>query len=221
MNTRSRGRAVLTAVITAVVLIAGLVGPDSATAQAASRSGHMPAADQAARAAATNLKLVSPLNAKGHLRHRYTVDSIHSGYCWTTSAVNGHLYRCFMGNYVMDPCWKESGRHSVVCLTQPWSTKVTRLRLTKALPSQDGYGPSIWGLRLGGGVGVDCQVSMGASGTVGKHPISYFCQHGWVLLGNHPDRSQPLWTMLTAKQVGNHYDLRGRKPLRVAWKAVR
>lgn len=62
---------------------------------------------------------------------------------------------------------------------------------------------------------------MGASGVVAKHPISYFCQRGWVLLGSHPARSRPLWTMLTAKQVGGHYQLRGRKPLHVAWKAVR
>lgn len=217
MNTSLWWRAIINAVITAIVLIAGVVGPDVATARAA--SGHQ-SGRVLAQATTTSVKRVSPLNARGHLRARYTVTSTRRGYCWTTSAVNGHLYRCMMGNYVMDPCWKESGRHSVVCLTEPWSTKVTRIKLTKSLPAKDSYGPGIWGLRLGG-VGVNCLVSMGASGTVGKHPISYFCKQGWVLLGNHPDRSRPLWTMLTAKQVGNHYELRGRKPLPVAWKAVR
>jgi hypothetical protein len=61
---------------------------------------------------------------------------------------------------------------------------------------------------------------MGAAGTVAKHPISYLCRRGWVLLGEHPDRSRPLWTMLTARQVHGHYVVRGRKPLPIAWKAV-
>ncbi|MGZ6029383.1 MAG: hypothetical protein ACXWK5_08175, partial [Myxococcaceae bacterium] len=60
----------------------------------------------------------------------------------------------------------------------------------------------------------------GAGGSVGGHPISYFCGRGWVLLGEAPNRSQPVWTMLTAHRVGHHYRLRGRKPLPVAWKPV-
>lgn len=219
MITRSWWRAIATAVVT-TVLIAGVLESGSTTARAATGNGSNGATVELAAVKATVVRRVSPLNAKGHLRARYTVTSTHRGYCWTTSEVNGHLYRCFMGNYVMDPCWKESGRHSVVCLTEPWSKKVIRLKLTKHLPAKDSYGPGIWGLRIGG-VGVNCVVAMGATGTVGTHFISYFCQRGWVLLGNHPDRSRPRWTMLTARRVGHHYELRGRKPLRVAWKAVR
>ncbi len=222
MNPRSWWAAVVAAVVTAVVLVAGLLGPTSTTARA-SGTDPVPAAVPAARATAataTTVRRVSPLTARGHLRARYTVTSTRRGYCWTVSLVNGRLYRCFLGNYILDPCWKESGRNSVICLDVPWSTKVTRLRLTRRLPAADSFGPRIWGLRLGGGVGVNCLVSMGAAGTVGRHPISYLCARGWVLLGNHPDRSRPLWTMLTAKQVGSHYVLHGRKPLPIAWKAV-
>jgi hypothetical protein len=169
---------------------------------------------------ATTVKLVSPVNARGHLRARYTVRATGRGHCWTASFMNGRLYRCFKADYILDPCWKENGRNSVVCLGLPWSTSVTRLRLTRRLPAKDSHGPGIWGLRLGGGVGVNCLVSTGAGGTVGKHPISYFCRRGWVLLGNGPNRSRSRWTMLTATSVGNHYELRGRKPLTTAWKAV-
>jgi hypothetical protein len=223
MNPRSWWPAVFTAVVTAViaavVLITGVLGPDSTTAVGRSGTGRHPGA-QPAQARATTVERVSPLNADGNLRARYTVTSTRRGHCWTTSLVNGRLYRCLAGNNILDPCWKQPGRDAVVCLVRPWSTEVTRLRLTKRLPATDRFGPRIWGLRLGGGIGVNCLLSMGAAGTVGKHPISYLCRRGWVLLGEHPDRSRPLWTMLTARQVHGHYVARGRKPLPIAWKAV-
>lgn len=174
----------------------------------------------ASRAHATRIKRVTPLTATGHLKRRYTLAATRRGRCWTSSFVNGRLYRCLQGNFIMDPCWKEPTRHSVVCLGVPWSTKVRRLDLTRRLPRTAAYGPRLWGLRIGGGVDVNCGVSMGAGGTVQGHPISYVCRRGWVLVGSHPDRSSPLWTMGTAKRVGNHYELRGRKPLTTAWKPV-
>jgi hypothetical protein len=223
MNPRSWWPAVVTAVVTAViaavVLITGVLAPDSTTASGRPGTKVDPAA-QPAQALATMVKRISPLTAHGHLRSRYAVTATRRGHCWTTSLVNGRLYRCLAGNSILDPCWKQPGRHAVVCLPRPWSTKLTRLRLTKPLPDTDRFGPRIWGIRLGGGVGVNCLVSMGAAGAVGKEPMSYLCRRGWVLLGEHPDRRRPLWTMLTARQVRGHYVPRGRKPLPVAWKAV-
>jgi hypothetical protein len=207
------------AMVAVIALVAGLQGPVATTA-IAGPAGSSSVAVRAAQSPTTSAKRVSPLTATGHLRARDTVTTSRRGYCWTTSLMNGHLYRCFTGNFILDPCWKESGRNAVICLVLPWSTKVTRLRLTRRLPAVDSYGARIWGLRLGGGIGVDCLVSQGAGGAVGKRPISYFCRRRWVLLGNGPNRGLPLWTMLTARRVGGHYTRRGRKPLRVAWKAV-
>lgn len=167
----------------------------------------------------TTVHQVTPLDANGHLRSRYTVTTSARGYCWTSSFMHGRSYRCLKGNSIMDPCWKEAGRNSVVCLLRPWSTNVTRLRLTKRLPAKEDSAGVIWGLRLGGGVGVRCQVASGAGGWIGNRHISYYCGQGWVLVGN-PDRRQAVWAISTAKRVGDHYDLRGRKPLTDAWRPI-
>lgn len=198
-----------------VAVIAALATPVTATATPPSPT----ASDATTAAPATSVRRVTLLTRAGHLRSRYTVTSRHRGRCWTTSSVNGRLYRCFRGNLIEDPCWKLSGHHAVVCLSAPWRTKVTRLRLTRHLPATDSYGPAVWGLRVGDGVGVRCLRSQGASGTVGGKGISYFCQRHWALL-EEPDRSTPLWTIDTARRVNGRYVPRGRHHLTVAWRAV-
>ena len=100
---------------------------------AALATGTAQAAPVSATTSTTSVRHVTPLTRAGHLRARYTVAATHRGHCWTTSLENGRLYRCLSGNFVLDPCWKESGRHSVVCLPVPWSRSVTRLRLTRRL----------------------------------------------------------------------------------------
>ena len=195
------------ALVVLVAVAAGLVVPVAQSADAASALQ------------ATQVRRVSPLDATGHLRSRYNVVASGRGYCWTTSFVHGRAYRCFKGTFIYDPCWKETGRRSVVCLPRPWSSDVTRVRLTRRLPPTTRAGGTVWGLRLGGGIGVNCLVSMGASGSVGNRGISYLCRRGWVLL-DVPDRRNAVWTIATAKRVGHHYELRGRKPLVTAWKPV-
>lgn len=176
-------------------------------------------ASPSAPASTTVVRRVTLLTEAGHLRPRYTVTAHGRGHCWTTSTVNGRLYRCFEGNLVVDPCWKLTGHRAVVCLAAPWRTRVLRLRLTRRLPVTDSYGPRVWGLRLGDGLGVRCTMSQGAGGTVGGKGISYFCQRGWVLL-EEPDRSTPLWTIDTAKWAKGHYVPKGSHHLTEAWKAV-
>jgi hypothetical protein len=210
--------ALVLAVVVATGLSLGIGQPALRQPRPAALSFETPMAGTS-RAATTTVRRVRLLDAHGHLRARYVVVATRRGHCWTTSFVNGHLYRCFQGNLVRDPCWKESGRRSVVCPVRPWSSRVTRLRLTKGLPDTAAAGPRLWALRLGG-VGVSCVVSMGAGGLVGNHPISYLCQRGWVLLGAGPNRTRALWTMLSARWVKDHYELRGRKSLPTAWKPV-
>lgn len=200
----------LAAVLLGLGVAAALMLPSAARATPSEAASAIPV---------TSVRQVTLLTDAGHLRSRYTVARTGRGYCWTTSLVNGRLYRCFRGNYIHDPCWKESGRRSVVCLAAPWGTRVVRIRLTKRLPARDSYGPAIWGLRLGDGIGVGCRLSQGASGAVGGKGISYFCRRGWVLL-EEPDRSTPQWTIATARWVTDRYEPRGRHHLTVAWKAV-
>lgn len=208
----------------AVVLLVSGCGLAAGPAPSAPRPAAIVRAAAAAVAATpspvTKVRRVSPLDGRGVLRPPFSVGASSRGYCWTTSFENGALFRCFRGNLIEDPCWKEAGRRSVVCLAVPWTTTVTRLRLTRRLPPAGSALPRLWALRLGGDVGVNCLASQGASGAVGKLGISYFCKRGWVLLGNGPDRSQPLWTMPTARRVAGEYRLRGAKPIPVAWKAV-
>ena len=207
---RSAAR-VMGAVVGVLVLSAGVAATGiTPTARlldtAATRTSRQP----------TTVTRVSPVTANGGLRPGYVVQHSGRGHCWTTSFVHGRAYRCFQGNRIMDPCWKAS-TNSVVCLLLPWSSKVTRLRLTKRLPSTGTYGGRLWGLRLGAGVGANCLVSTGAGGFIGDRHISYYCSGDWVLLGA-PNRAQAVWTIATARRVGGHYELRGRKPLTTAWK---
>ncbi len=215
------------AIITALVVAASVVlitvatngsGPVNTPNSAGGVSGA--SGTYAAVVPGTVVHLVAPLDRAGRVRAGYTVASAGRGHCWTSSFVNGRLYRCFQTDNILDPCWKQAGRHAVVCLPKPWSHQLVRLRLTRQLPVTSTFGPSLWGLRLGDGVGANCLVSMGASGAVGQRPISYLCPHGWVLVGAKPDQSHKTWTMLTARWVDHRYRLRGSKPLPAAWKAV-
>lgn len=213
MTTPSRTRPLALALL-AVAVVAALLASTPATAVPARAA---PATTSSPTA--TTVKRITLLTPAGHLRKRFPVVATRKGRCWTSSAVNGRLYRCFRGDYIHDPCWKESGRHSVVCLEKPWGTKVLRIRLTRKLPRTDSYGPALWGLRVGDGIGVGCTLSQGAGGTVDGQGISYFCQRGWVLL-EEPDRSNPLWTIGTARWATDHYEPRGDHQLTTAWKAV-
>jgi hypothetical protein len=200
------------------VLVMG-VTPIVAASAAVSSARPALASTPVARTAATVVRRVTPLDRHGHLRSTYKVAATARGYCWTASFVNGRAYRCLQRNHILDPCWKERGRRSVVCLLLPWSAKVTRLRLTRRLPDAGNYGGAIWGLRLGSGINVNCLVSTGAGGWIGNRHISYYCRRGWVLL-NEPNRRHAVWTIGTAKRAGRHYELRGRKSLLTAWVPV-
>lgn len=211
---------IIATLVAAVIVAVALIGARGGG------GGHHPASTStattsaaAASPPATVEKRVSPLNSAGLVAAPYTVVASGPGYCWTSSFVNGRLYRCFEGNSILDPCWNQPGRDAVVCLPRPWSTHAVRVRLDRPLPPTNTTGPSLWGLRLRG-VGVDCLVSMGASGVVGGQPVSFLCGHRWVLLGTAPNQSRPLWTMATARWAGHHYRRHGTKPLATSWVAV-
>jgi len=164
---------------------------------------------------ATVVHRVSPLNRSSVLKDRYRVTLVRRGSCWTSSFVHPELYRCFRGNFIQDPCWRERGRSqpTVVCLLRPWSHEVTRLRLTRRLPDTASGRGRVWGMTMPGGV--NCLFVQGASGFVHGHHISYFCRKRWVLL-DAPNRGR-VWHIRTARRVHGEYGLRGRRPLSHAW----
>src|SRR5262245_34027651 len=83
--------------------------------------------------APTRVLRTSPVDAAGALRPGYRVVIRARGSCFTTSTVHGRAFRCFRGNLIQDPCWRQPGSR-VACLIRPWSTRVTQLGLTSPLP---------------------------------------------------------------------------------------
>jgi hypothetical protein len=196
-----------------------LLLPAASAASVAPRSRTLGVTGQAAGGprllAATRVVHVSPLNQAHRLKADYRVTSTGRGYCWTDSFLNSELYRCFIGNYIYDPCWALAGRAAGICLSRPWSDEVTRLRLTRPLPrTSPGHG-AIWGLRMFSGV--RCQFASGTRSWFHGHPINYYCRQRWALLGA-PDRSQPTWQIQAVRRVGGQWQARGSRPLSTAWR---
>jgi hypothetical protein len=121
-----------------------------------------------------------------------------SGYCWETSGVESRRYawRCFKGNYILDPCFSPARRaHFVLCPTEPWSEDVVRLRLTRRLPR---WRHSAYRKNLPVGLwtttGKRCVHSSGATSEIDGKPITYECHGGGVLVGL-AHRATAMWTI--------------------------
>jgi hypothetical protein len=202
------------AVVSWCILVGSLASASGAGLAATSRSRGADAATSKA-AAATRVHHVSPIDSAGHLKASYRVTQSGRGYCWTSSFVNPELYRCFLGNYIQDPCWPRAGGAAVLCLARPWSHEVTRLRLTKRLPlPSPGHG-SLWGLTLASGQ--RCQEPGGTHDIWRGHDVNYYCSQHWALL-DQPDRSSPAWHMAAVRYLHQHYHWRGVRLLSDAWR---
>ena len=206
------------AAVLAVVLLA--VPLTQAVAPAAGRDTERSTAVRPApeQRRATVVHRVSPVDRSGHLRQDYRVTLTRRGSCWTSSFVNSELYRCFRGNYIQDPCWRERGRSqpTVICLGLPWTHHVTRLRLTDRLPNTSTGRAPIWGLTLPRDV--NCVFIQGASEVVNGHRVSYYCRKRWALL-DEPDRGR-VWHIRTARGRQGDWEQRRVRPLTDAWKAT-
>jgi hypothetical protein len=170
---------------------------------------------------ATRVHRVAPVDARGHVVAGYRVTSTAHGKCFGASLVADGLFRCFRGNTILDPCWKLAGRHAVLCLPEPWSHRLARVQVVGKLPPPAHFAQRWWALRVGDGVSVRCIGATGAAGVVRGEPVTYVCEHGWVLLGDGPDRSAAAWTMGAARRAGREYRVHGTVHLTDAWKAVR
>ena len=165
--------------------------------------------------AATQVHHVSPVTKLRELKPDYRVTAVGRGYCWTSSFLHPELYRCFLGNYIQDPCWSEAGRQTVICLTRPWSHRVTRLRLTRRLPSSNPGKGAIWGLTMLSGN--NCQFASGAGVLFHGERVNYFCRRRWALVGD-PNTDRPVWHIQTVRRVHRHFEGRGSRALTDAWR---
>jgi hypothetical protein len=205
------------ALAAAAVVVGSLTPASGAATPASSRPGVVARVlVRASDPAATRVHHVSPVDATGGLKASYQVTDSGKGYCWTSSYVNTELYRCFRGNFIMDPCWSNAGGTAVFCLASPWSHSVTRLRLTRRLPKTSPGRSNLWGLTLQSGL--RCEEPGGTHDRWHGHDVNYDCQRHWVLLDS-PDRSHPAWSILTARYLYRHYHGRGVRPLSDAWRA--
>jgi hypothetical protein len=163
-----------------------------------------------AATSATRVLNVRPVDASGHLAAGYTVQQVTSGECSPGSEIAAAAYRCFgtTDNGVHDPCWAEgSPAKSVLCMGSPWSTNVTRLRLSATLPTLSPPGPAAepWGLLLANGL--RCTAYQGAHDQFNGRVLDYYCGDPStgpnVLRGI--DRSQPTWLAQTVTRAGGGY----------------
>ena len=145
-----------------------------------------------------------------------------AGYCWTGSLTinRGDAWRCFVGNYIYDPCF--SSQHAsgvVICPNLQLSSGIS-IRLTRPLPQQYGdpgvpsLGDQPWNIELASGR--HCALASGASNVVHGIRLNYFCgSSSHFGLWGFPNRRAEPWTIWSAPFTAT--SLHQRRPIRHAW----
>jgi hypothetical protein len=160
--------------------------------------------------APTRLVVYSPFTMSGTLTRGLKVTARVSGYCWEGSIVDerADAWRCFRGNYILDPCFSGTGVSSwVTCPTGAlFGRDVLRLDLTKPLPASlankdgDPTTRDPWAVELT--TGVTCTSESGATGTVAGMRLNYACSnHGWLV--GDPRRGSSTWTIFYAPNLSS------------------
>jgi hypothetical protein len=153
----------------------------------------------------TSIHLYAPFNG-GVIANGIKVEKNARGYCWTSSIADArqNAFRCFVGNYIHDPCFANQTGSStfVLCPLYLPTSKVLRINLTKHLPTNPArpdptrYPP--WAVQLEDGRW--CELFTGATGDVAGMRIAYGCTGGGVLLGS-PRRSTATWSIFYAQSA--------------------
>jgi hypothetical protein len=149
----------------------------------------------------TSSHLFAPFNGGG-LAAGVNIGKSGEGYCWEGSIADTRpdAWRCFLGNFILDPCFSNEAGTSVfvLCADSPWSS-VTKLTLTKVLPrslanpeASDPTNGRPWGLELTDGT--QCVGLTGATGAIAGLGIAYGCKGEGVLAGE-PRRRSATWTI--------------------------
>ena len=155
----------------------------------------------AAAVSRTHASVYEPFGSNGAVIGHVKVAS---GYCFTGSEVTARddSFRCFVGNFLYDPCLRSPVDRGVVVCPIPWNGTGTEIRLTKPLPTAATHTPPSlalepWALETTSGA--RCLLAGGASNVVGGVRLNYFCgaraKYG---LWGYPSRRSPLWTIFEA-----------------------
>lgn len=130
----------------------------------------------------TTVEVVGPIDAAGQLAPNLKITKNGRGSCWENSMADpsSTIWRCFLGNYIFDPCFSNSYGQSntVYCMNPPWDTSVTEIRLTAALPKTDVNtpqpgGPFPWGMEFVNGT--KCVINTGTGVAIGNINLNYIC----------------------------------------------
>jgi hypothetical protein len=145
-----------------------------------------------------------------------------SGYCFTGSlTINRRdAWRCFVGNYIYDPCFSSPNASGVVICPNLQVNGGISIRLTRTLPRQyaDPGAPSLrnqpWNIQLASGR--HCAFASGASNVIHGLRLNYFCGSTvhFGLWGFPNRRAQP-WTILTAPFTAT--SVHQRRTIRHVW----
>jgi hypothetical protein len=132
-------------------------------------------------------------------------------------------HRCYSKNLILDPCWDKTTFVTVVCVASPWSSTATVVRVRWWLYNLPGpkFQPRRWSYRADPNLrsfptglevghprpalsraapwalelvnGDRCVIAGGASGEVASQPISYLCDHGFLV--GYVDRRRQPWVI--------------------------
>ncbi len=152
-------------------------------------------------AAATEVRIFTPVSPSGAPTIKITKTA--DGRCWEGSLVapRREAWRCFLGNYIEDPCFT-AGYEDVVCPTGgPWTGEGVEIRLSEpvtsvasANESQQPESINPWALELADGK--RCIFASGASSFVDSLRQNYLCLPlGTFSLYGSPKRETTPWTI--------------------------
>jgi hypothetical protein len=216
------------AVGAAIMLLAAFSSPTAMASSLSPLRGAKPAAGAVSTPTwvpHTTLTYVRPVNASHQLAAGYHVQHVFAGTCYPGSDIAAAAYRCFTTqHFVFDPCWAEGAlAKSVLCLLEPWSTSVTRIKLSAHLqplpPPGRAFEP--WGLQLWVIHNGTCLAFQGTHDQFNGRAVDYYCgplSAGLVVLRgiNH---SRPLWEAQTATRTHGVYTMGPRIAILTAYYA--
>lgn len=179
----------------------------------------LPASASATRTTSTIFHAYSP----GGTTTSIPVSRAVSGYCWTGSITiaRSDAWRCFVGNYIYDPCFSSSDLPGVVACPTVYLKNELLIHLTRSLPYSRGdrHAPSVrdqpWNIELTSGR--HYALSSGATSVVDGRPLLYFCGPGCPQAGlwGLPDRAVEPWNIFYAPFTAT--TLTERLAIRHAW----
>jgi hypothetical protein len=137
----------------------------------------------------------SPFDADGTLRAGLAATPAFGGDCFTGSFVVNGAYRCIAGHLLRDPCFPDpTVTTRVLCVRDPFTRGVVRLRVTGHLDNGFNTGPGVaWALRLAGGQRCSAFAGGATSADSAGRRANYACSGRMTVLWGNPIRRSGTW----------------------------